>query len=45
MNIENRITYIATDAQRQVIPWVQATDKRGRITVYVAKGSSLMAMA
>lgn len=41
MNIENRITYIATDAQHQVIPWVQATDRQGRTTVYVAKNSSL----
>jgi hypothetical protein len=41
MNIENRITYIATDAQHQVIPWVQARDMQGRSTVYVAKNSSL----
>jgi len=40
-NIENRITYIAADAQRQIIPWVQATDMQGTTTVYVAKGSSL----
>jgi nitrate/TMAO reductase-like tetraheme cytochrome c subunit len=41
MNIENRITYFATDAQHQVIPWVQSRDMQGRTTVYVAKGSSL----
>jgi hypothetical protein len=41
MNIENRITYIATDPQHQVIPWVQATDLQGKTTVYVAKGSTL----
>jgi hypothetical protein len=41
MNIENRITYIATDAQHQVIPWVQARDMQGRNTVYAAKGASL----
>jgi hypothetical protein len=41
MNIENRITYIASDAQHQVIPWVQSTDMQGKSTVYAAKGSSL----
>jgi nitrate/TMAO reductase-like tetraheme cytochrome c subunit len=41
MNIENRITYIATDAQHQVIPWVQSRDMQGKSTVYAAKGSSL----
>jgi nitrate/TMAO reductase-like tetraheme cytochrome c subunit/ribosomal protein S27E len=41
MNIENRITYIATDAQHQVIPWVQARDMQGRITVYSVKDSTL----
>ena len=43
MNIANRITYIATDAQHQVIPWVQATDMKGRTTVYAAKDSALTA--
>ncbi|MGA8619824.1 MAG: cytochrome c3 family protein, partial [Candidatus Sulfotelmatobacter sp.] len=37
----NRITYISTDAQHQVIPWVQATDRQGKTTVYIAKGSTL----
>jgi hypothetical protein len=41
MNIGNRITFIATDAQRQVIPWVQAKNLQGKITVYQAKGSNL----
>ncbi len=41
MNIENRITYIATDAQHQIIPWVQAQDMQGRITVYTVKDSNL----
>lgn len=39
--IENRIIYIATDAQHQVIPWVQSRDKQGRTTVYTVKDSSL----
>ena len=34
MNIANRIEYIATDCQRQVIPWVRVTDSLGRVTVY-----------
>ncbi|HLH07638.1 MAG TPA: NapC/NirT family cytochrome c [Terriglobales bacterium] len=37
MNIANKITYIATDQQRQVIPWVQSEDSRGHITVYQVK--------
>ena len=41
MNIADRIEYIATDSQRQVIPWVRVTDARGRLTVYQAAGSSL----
>ena len=41
MNIENRITFIATDAQRQTIPWVQATDLKGHTTTYMTKDSGL----
>ncbi|HXZ81503.1 MAG TPA: NapC/NirT family cytochrome c [Terriglobales bacterium] len=41
MNISNEITYIATDKQRQTIPWVQAKDAQGRITVYTAKDGGL----
>lgn len=41
MNIANEITYIATDKQRQVIPWVQARDMQGRVTIYQAKDSTL----
>ena len=43
MNIGNEITYVATDRQRQVIPWVQAKDLQGRVTVYNAKDASLTA--
>jgi len=43
MNIANKITYVASDAQRQVIPWVQAEDMQGRVTVYKAKDSTLTA--
>lgn len=41
MNIANKVTYIATDAQRQVIPWVQIEDQQGHITVYQSKDSPL----
>jgi nitrate/TMAO reductase-like tetraheme cytochrome c subunit len=34
MNIANRVEYIATDSQRQVIPWVRITDASGHSTVY-----------
>jgi hypothetical protein len=37
MNIGNEITYVATDNQRQVIPWVQAKDRQGHVTVYSVK--------
>jgi nitrate/TMAO reductase-like tetraheme cytochrome c subunit len=36
MNLANEITYLATDEQRQIIPWVQAKDRNGNLTVYVA---------
>lgn len=34
MNIANEITYIATDDQRQVIPWVRIKDMNGNVTEY-----------
>src|ERR1051325_1944224 len=34
MNVANRIEYIATDEQRQVIPWVRLTDTNGVATVF-----------
>lgn len=37
MNISNEIDYIATDRERQQIPWVRQKDSEGRVTVYVAK--------
>jgi len=43
MNLANEITYIASDQQRQVIPWVQQKDSNGNITVYVARNSQLTA--
>lgn len=34
MNIANEVTYIATDDQRQVIPWVRIKDKDNNVTEY-----------
>jgi nitrate/TMAO reductase-like tetraheme cytochrome c subunit len=42
MNISNEITYIASDRQRQTIPWVQAKNRAtGKITVYTVKDAPL----
>lgn len=41
MNLANEITFISTDEQRQIIPWVQAKDSNGKVTVYVAGNSQL----
>ena len=37
MNIANKITYFATDEQRQVIPWVRIEDQNGKVTEYAVK--------
>lgn len=34
MNIANELTYIASDSQRQVIPWVQVKHPNGTVEVY-----------
>jgi len=39
MNINNKITYFATDEQRQVIPWVRMESSDGRVAEYVTKDS------
>ncbi|MEO8034292.1 MAG: NapC/NirT family cytochrome c [Acidobacteriota bacterium] len=41
MNIANEVTYIATDRQRQVIPWVRIKDHQGHVTEYKAEDSKL----
>lgn len=33
-NIENKVEYIATDHDRQEIPWVRMTDAEGKETIY-----------
>ncbi len=37
MNIANKITYFATDEQRQVIPYVRIEDAQGHVTEYLTK--------
>jgi nitrate/TMAO reductase-like tetraheme cytochrome c subunit len=34
MNLGNQITFIASDKQRQVIPWIRVQDRNGNITEY-----------
>jgi len=41
MNIENKIEYVARDAQRQVIPWVRITDPNGKVRVYESASGKL----
>ncbi len=41
MNIANEVTYVSTDRQRQVIPWVRIKDKQGRVTEYMAKDATV----
>jgi hypothetical protein len=41
MNISNEITYIATDEQHQVIPYIRTKDMQGRITEYGLKSAPL----
>jgi nitrate/TMAO reductase-like tetraheme cytochrome c subunit len=41
MNIANEVEYIATDRQRQEIPWVRIKDRSGRVTEYLSEGSKL----
>ena len=39
-NPDNRIEFIATDAQRQEIPWVKYTDRNGNVQEYVVEGTT-----
>jgi hypothetical protein len=40
MNINNRIEFIATDPQRQTIPWVKFTDRSGTVKEYTVAGTT-----
>jgi nitrate/TMAO reductase-like tetraheme cytochrome c subunit len=41
MNLANEITFVSSDEQRQIIPWVQSKDRNGNTTVYTAANSQL----
>lgn len=43
MNLANEVTYVATDRQRQDIPWVRIKDRNGHVTEYLTEGSKLTA--
>jgi hypothetical protein len=45
VNPGNRIEFKATDARRQVIPWVKLTDPQGRERVYQAEGANTADLA
>jgi hypothetical protein len=40
MNINNHVEFIATDSQRQSIPWVKFTDHDGKVTEYTIDGTT-----
>ncbi|MBK9153076.1 MAG: NapC/NirT family cytochrome c [Chloracidobacterium sp.] len=41
MNVSNEVTYIATDDQRQNIPWVRLKDPQGNVTEYQVREGAL----
>src|SRR5579871_480114 len=41
MNIADEVEYIATDANRQTIPWVRITRRDGTVTVYQSQDAPL----
>jgi len=47
MNLDNEVTFIASDDHRQVIPWVRIKDRQGNITEYIDRnrppGAELLA--
>jgi len=46
MALSNRIEYVAVDRNRQVIPWIRATDlSTGRVSVYRSDGKNSDALA
>ena len=40
MNVGNRVEYIATDRERQTIPWMKVTDRQGRVQEYTSPGTT-----
>ncbi|HKY28342.1 MAG TPA: NapC/NirT family cytochrome c [Pyrinomonadaceae bacterium] len=43
MNLANEIFYIASDKQRQVIPWIRVKDRNGTVTEYFDRNRPLSA--
>jgi hypothetical protein len=43
MNLANEVTFIATDRQRQVIPWIRVKDRNGNVTEFVDRSRPLSA--
>lgn len=43
MNLTNEISFIATDKQRQVIPWIQVKDRNGNVTEFYDRSRPLSA--
>jgi hypothetical protein len=43
MNIANKVSYIASDPQRQKISWVRMEDRQGHVTEYKLRNSDLTA--
>ncbi|HEX6649899.1 MAG TPA: hypothetical protein VF075_10175, partial [Pyrinomonadaceae bacterium] len=43
MNLDNEVTFVSTDAQRQVIPWIRLKDRQGNVTEYFDRNRPLPA--
>ena len=43
MNLANEISFIASDKQRQVIPWIRVKDRNGNVTEYYDRARPLSA--
>jgi len=43
MNIANELTYIATDSQRQTIPWIRSKNPDGKVVVFQSTENTLTA--
>lgn len=41
MNLANEVTFISTDEQRQVIPWIRVKDHQGNVTEYYDRNRPL----
>lgn len=41
MAVENKIEYISTSSNLQVIPWIRQTDEQGHVTIYQSKDHPL----